>query len=58
VERFARRDDGTWVLTVLQGMDAVLRFESIEAELTLADIYRDVDFQTPPDEKDAATQDA
>jgi Uma2 family endonuclease len=44
VERFARRDDGTWVLTVLQGMDAVLRFESIEAELTLAEIYRDVDF--------------
>ena len=56
VERFARRDDGTWVLTVLQGMDAVLQFESIEAELTLAEIYRDVDFENVQDEEKPAAE--
>jgi len=57
VERFARRDDGTWVLTVLQGMDAVLQFESIEAELTLAEIYRDVDFANVQDEENVSAED-
>ena len=45
VERYVRHEDETWTLTIFKGTDAVVRFESIDAELTLAEIYEDVEFE-------------
>lgn len=45
VERFVRQDDGDWLLTVLKGSEAVLIFSSFEVNLTLSEIYEDVEFQ-------------
>ena len=44
VERFVRQDDGSWLLTVLKGGDAILEFQSLAAVLPLAEIYEDVTF--------------
>ena len=44
VERFVRQDDGSWLLTVLKGQDAVLEFQSLAAVLPLSEIYEDVTF--------------
>jgi Uma2 family endonuclease len=45
VERFVRQDDGDWLLTVLKGPEAVLKFASLDVSLTLSDIYEDIEFQ-------------
>tara|TARA_R110002072_G_scaffold302710_2_gene487812 strand:- start:439100 stop:439684 length:585 start_codon:yes stop_codon:yes gene_type:complete len=45
VERFVRQNDGDWLLTVLKGPDATLKFASFEVSLTLSEIYEDVEFQ-------------
>lgn len=44
VERYAREPDGSWRLTVYKGLDAVLELDSVPCRLSLADIYRRVDF--------------
>jgi Uma2 family endonuclease len=41
VERYLRRDDGTWVFSELDDPGAVLRFESIGCEIALAELYED-----------------
>ncbi|NQV23122.1 MAG: Uma2 family endonuclease [Rhodopirellula sp.] len=51
VERFVRQDDGNWLLTVLKGPEAILKFASFEVSLTLSEIYEDVDFQ--PEESES-----
>ena len=53
IERFQRENDGRWVLTAVSGLDAILRLDSIEVDLPLAEVYKKVDF-TVPDEKPAA----
>lgn len=45
VERFVRQDDGDWLLTVLKGPEAVLKFGSIDVSLALSEIYEDVELQ-------------
>ena len=45
VERFVRKDNGDWLLTVLKGPEAILKFTSFDVSLTLADIYEDIEFQ-------------
>jgi Uma2 family endonuclease len=45
VERFVRQDDGDWLLTVLKGPEAILKFASIDVSLTLSEIYEDIEFQ-------------
>lgn len=45
VERFVRQDDGDWLLTVLKGPEAILKFASIDVSLTLSEIYVDIEFQ-------------
>jgi Uma2 family endonuclease len=45
VERFIRQDDGDWLLTVLKGPEAILKFASFDVSLTLSEIYEDVEFQ-------------
>jgi Uma2 family endonuclease len=44
VERFVRQDDGDWLLTVLKGPEAVLKFASLDVSLTMSDIYEDIEF--------------
>ena len=44
VERYARRGDGQWLLTVVTGLEGALSLPSIECELALADVYRKVTF--------------
>ena len=47
IERFHRGADGRWVLTSVAGMPAVLRLESLEIDLPLAEVYEKVEFAVP-----------
>lgn len=44
VEHFARQPDGRWILSETDNMDATIELTSVEAELTLAEMYYKVDF--------------
>lgn len=44
IEKFERQADGRWVLSEHVGIEAVCRFESVDCEVTLADIYENVAF--------------
>ena len=47
IERFARRESGQWLLTEVNGLDAVLTLPSIGCELALSEVYRKVTFRIP-----------
>lgn len=42
VEKFVRQAGGQWVLSEYVGLEAVCRFESVDCEVALADIYESV----------------
>ncbi len=44
VERYVRRGDGSWVLTIFEGLSATFAFASIPARISLAEIYNGVEF--------------
>ncbi len=44
VERFSRRENGAWLLTVIKGLDAELELQSVAINLPLSEIYEDVKF--------------
>ena len=44
VEQYARDGNGRWVLTEVNGLDAVIDLPSIECRLSLADVYDKVEF--------------
>ena len=44
VERYARQADGQWLLTEVNGLEAVLALPSIGGEFALAEVYRKVTF--------------
>jgi Uma2 family endonuclease len=44
VERFERQADGRWVLSEHVGLDAICRFESVDCEIPLTDIYENIAF--------------
>ena len=44
VERFARQASGQWLLTEVNGLEAVLSLPSIGCEVRLAEVYRNVTF--------------
>jgi hypothetical protein len=44
VDRFARRAEGQWLLTVATGLGSALSLPSTECELKLQDVYRKVTF--------------
>jgi hypothetical protein len=46
VEAFQRRSDGRWLLTEFAGLEAVCRFESLDCEVALADVYHNVRFDS------------
>ena len=44
VERYQRREDGTWLLTEAIGLDAVLTLTSIDCRIELSELYDKVTF--------------
>lgn len=44
VERFVRQEDGSWILTVFKGLQAVLDLSTLGCVLPLSEIYEDVTF--------------
>jgi len=46
VELFYRKDDGDWWVENFEGLDAVLKLPCPDMDLTLADIYEDISFNT------------
>jgi Uma2 family endonuclease len=44
VERYARRAEGEWLLTVATGLGGVISLPSIQCELALREVYRKVPF--------------
>jgi Uma2 family endonuclease len=47
VERFARQPDGQWVHAAFAGLDATLTLATGPVRLSLADVYRGVEFPPP-----------
>jgi|ERR1051326_1819689 Uma2 family endonuclease len=44
VEKFVRQGSGQWLLSEYVGLEAVCRFESVDCQIALADIYENVSF--------------
>jgi Uma2 family endonuclease len=44
VEKFRRQSDGSWLWTVVTGLDASAKFESVGCAIALSDIYAGVEF--------------
>lgn len=57
IERYLRQEDGTWNYTAAEGLEAMLRLDSIRCGLRLAEVYAQVGFEraegqeTPPGER-------
>ena len=51
IERFLRQDDDTWVLTNVTGLENSLPLASVDAALSLAEVYQKVTF-APDDAED------
>ena len=45
VEVLRRIDNDRWQSDILQGLEAMLRLETVPLELRLADLYRDIEFE-------------
>ncbi len=48
VERFFRKDDDSWTMSVVEGLKDWLELESIDCRLAMAEIYDAVKFEQPP----------
>jgi len=48
VEKFLRQQDGQWLLSESVGLDAVCRFESLECQVLVSDIYHRVTLGDEP----------
>ena len=53
VEHYVRQDDGSWIFTETDRLDASIPFPSVDAELPLTEIYLDV-FDAESDEAENA----
>jgi Uma2 family endonuclease len=48
IETFFRKDDGSWIVgPVFEGLEASIRFSSLDVEIPLREIYADVEFTAP-----------
>jgi Uma2 family endonuclease len=45
VEKYLRKEDGTWIFSEALGPDGVMELASVACELHLADVYAGVEFQ-------------
>jgi Uma2 family endonuclease len=48
VERRVRQPDGSWLMTEFSGLDQMVDFVSVSARVSLAEIYRNVEFPQNP----------
>ena len=48
IERFVRQADGSWVLTVFEGLGAEFALTTGPARVPMADVYRGVEFRPGP----------
>jgi len=44
IERYVRQPDGGWLMTEYSGLDRVLEFATVPAQVPLSEVYRDVTF--------------
>ena len=49
IEHYSARENGDWLLKEYDGLEAVLRIDSIDCSLDLADIYDRIEFETIED---------
>ena len=47
VDHYLREADGTWRLTTARGLEGVVRFPSVDALVSLAEIYENLDLVAP-----------
>ncbi|MBE9028167.1 Uma2 family endonuclease [filamentous cyanobacterium LEGE 11480] len=47
VEQYTKTADNRWIFSEYDGMEASLRLESIGCEITLFDLYSDIEFVSP-----------
>jgi Uma2 family endonuclease len=45
IQVFLRQDDGAWKISWYRGLDAVARFDSINVDLPLVDVYDRIEFE-------------
>lgn len=55
VERFVRREDGSWIYTRIAGIDATLTLDAIDCQLQLAEIYAKTGIGEPAATPDEST---
>jgi Uma2 family endonuclease len=48
VERYFRQADGSWVLTIFEGLSSTFAFSSFSARIPLAEIFNGVEFSESP----------
>ena len=48
IEQLIRQPDGRWIFSEINGLDAMLRLNSIECEIATAEIFDKVDFPVKP----------
>ena len=48
VECFSRKEDGTWPRQIVEGRDAELMLPALDCQLSLAEVYDQVEFPTTP----------
>lgn len=49
VERYVRQSDGSWLLSLAEGVEGTLEFAAVPLRVPLAEIYRSVTFPETPD---------
>ena len=48
INKLIRNDDGTWTMSVIEGLEASVDLTSIDCQLRTAEIYDGVTFPPPP----------
>ena len=48
IDQFVRQENGTWALSNVAGLDAILSLTSVPVRIPLSDIYADVTFPAAP----------
>lgn len=44
IEHYSKQDDSSWKKTEIEGLDAILKLESVECEIVLAELYDLIEF--------------
>ena len=49
IERFVRQEDGSWIRELYEGVDSLLKLNSLECVLPLSKVYSKVEFDSGED---------